>query len=150
MNLFLPGVPEKHVRDRLSKAGGHELDSGKFASPDSSAALAVNTFGWFIERPQLLPALPGIKPSAWTPSSVEVEYCARFPWSGGRHPWLDAFIGTDAGVIGVESKRYEPFRDQKTVAFSSAYSRPVWGKGNASLGIHEGCTDHWRRDLSIS
>jgi hypothetical protein len=128
MSLFLPGVPEKHVRDRLSKAGGNELDSGKFASPESSAALAVNTFGWFVERPHLLPVLPGMPLEEWMPSSVEVEYCARFPWSGGRHPWLDAFVETEHRVIGIESKRYEPFRDQKTVAFSSAYSRPVWGK----------------------
>jgi hypothetical protein len=34
---------------------------------------------------------------------------------------------TPTHVIGVESKRFEPFRDTKKVALSSAYDRPVWG-----------------------
>jgi hypothetical protein len=55
---FLPGVPAVHVLERLSKAGGNEVASGKFASLESSAALAVNTFGWFVDRPELLPAFP--------------------------------------------------------------------------------------------
>jgi len=56
--LFLPGVPEHLVRQALDRAGGNELASGKFANPESSAALAANGFGWFIERPALLPAFP--------------------------------------------------------------------------------------------
>src|SRR5688500_7232141 len=75
---FLAGVPAEHVLDRLDKAGGDEVGSRKFISPDSSAALSVNTFGWFIGRPALLPALPGMK-SGISPLLVEVEYCARFP-----------------------------------------------------------------------
>ena len=39
---FLPGVAVQHVLDRLAKAGGNEVESGKLASPESSAALAVN------------------------------------------------------------------------------------------------------------
>jgi hypothetical protein len=31
-------------------------------------------------------ALPGLDSFDWPPISVDVEYCARFPWSGGRHP----------------------------------------------------------------
>lgn len=112
----------------LSRAAGNELESGKFSSPESSAALAVNTFGWFIDRPELLPSFPSA-PHWECPRSVEVEYCARFPWAGGRHPWLDAAIETDSKLIGVESKRYEPFRDRKAVELSSAYDRPVWGSG---------------------
>lgn len=112
---------------RLAAAGGNELASGKLHSPDSSAALAINAFGWFINRPALLPAFPNLACKGWPPIRVEVEYCARFPWSGGRPPWLDACVETDSCVIGVESKRYEPFRDRKQVAFSAAYSRPVWG-----------------------
>jgi hypothetical protein len=42
-----------------------------------------------------------------------LEYCARFPWSGGRHPWLDALAETPETIIGVESKRFEPYRDIK-------------------------------------
>jgi hypothetical protein len=58
---------------------------------------------------------------------VDVECCARFPWSGGRHPWLDAVIETPTALIGVESKRYEPFSDTKSVSLSDAYDRDVWG-----------------------
>lgn len=123
---FLPGVPVAHVSARLAAAGGDEIGSGKFTHPESSAALAVNTFGWFIERPTDLPPLPGTG-ELGTPVRVEVEYCARLPWSGGRHPWLDAVVITETHLIGVESKRFEPFRDRKAVSLSSAYDRPVWG-----------------------
>ena len=124
---FLPGVPHAYVLERLEKASGHELTSGKFWSRDSSAALAVNTFGWFIDRPERLPSLQEAQRPSWPPERVEVEYCARFPWQGGSHPWLDACVMTKSDVIGVESKRFEPFRDVKTVSFSDAYDRPVWG-----------------------
>ena len=53
----------------------------------------------------------------------------RFPWRGGRHPWLDAAVETGTHLIGVESKRFEPFRDAKTVNLSDAYDRDVWGHG---------------------
>lgn len=46
---LLPGVFESRVRAILDKAGGNEIASGKFASPQSSAALAVNSFGWFLD-----------------------------------------------------------------------------------------------------
>lgn len=128
MGLFLPGVPEDHIRARMCLAGGNEIDSGKFAHPESSAALAANTFGWFIERPALLPPLPGIE-GAWPAVRVEVEYCARFPWSGGRHPWLDAIVVTETHLAGVESKRFEPFRDRKLVSFSPAFREYDWGSG---------------------
>lgn len=58
---------------------------------------------------------------------VDVEFTARFPWAGGRHPWLDAVVQTQRMLIGIESKRFEPFRDNKSVSLSSAYDRPVWG-----------------------
>jgi hypothetical protein len=127
-SIFLPGVPSAHVLARLAAAGGNEVESGKLASPQSSAALAVNTFGWFVERPQALPAFPGIDHMG-PALKVDVEYCARFPWSGGRHPWLDAVVETDRLLIGVESKRFEPYRDRKAVSLAAAYDRPVWGSG---------------------
>lgn len=139
-DLFLPGVPAEHVRLRLEKAGGSEISSGKFLSPESSAALAVNTFGWFVERPALLPPFPGLD-ADFPASKVEVEYCARFPWSGGRHPWLDAVVETPRCLIGVESKRFEPYRDKKTVALSKAYDRPVWGE---RMGSYEAMRDDLR------
>lgn len=123
---FLPGVPVEHVLDRFAAAGGNEIGSGKFQSPESSAALAVNCFGWFISRPSRFPSLPGIDTSD-TVEMVDVEFTARFPWAGGRHPWLDAVVQTPKMLIGIESKRFEPFRDNKSVSLSSAYDRPVWG-----------------------
>jgi hypothetical protein len=60
---------------------------------------------------------------------VDVEYCARFPWSGGRHPWLDAVVETAAHLIGVESKRFEPYRGQKRVSLAASYDRKAWGEG---------------------
>ena len=128
MNLprFLSGVPVDHVRARLAKAGSKEIESGKFSSPQSSAALAVNCVAWFMPHPERLPSLPGLA-EAGKPELVDIEFCARFPWSGGRHPWLDAVVQTPTTLIGVESKRFEPFRDAKTVNLSAAYDRPVWG-----------------------
>ena len=123
---FLPGVPTHHVLRRLAIAGGKEVESGKFSSLESSAALAVNSFGWFVERPNKFPALPGLD-GLDSVEMVDVEFTARFPWPGGRHPWLDAVVQTQSKLIGIESKRFEPFRDQKTVSLSSAYDRAVWG-----------------------
>ena len=123
---FLPGVPVDYVLQRFALAGGNEVESGKLASPESSAALAANCFAWFAHRPHLLPPFPGLD-AAYPPLSVDIEYNARFPWSGGRHPWLDAMITTPAEVIGVESKRFEPFRGAKRASLSEAYDRPVWG-----------------------
>lgn len=123
---FLPGVPSSHLLARLTKAGGKEIETGKLSSPESSAALAVNCFGWFIERPEQLPALKGLE-TAGVAEWIEVEFCARFPWAGGRHPWLDAVVQTGTTFIGIESKRFEPFRDVKSVSLSDAYDKPVWG-----------------------
>lgn len=125
-DFLLPGVPFARVRARLEDAAGNELASGEFASPESSAALAVNCFGWFISRPSRFPSLPGIDIND-TVEMVDVEFTARFPWAGGRHPWLDAIVQTPKMLIGIESKRFEPFRDNKSVSLSSAYDRPVWG-----------------------
>jgi hypothetical protein len=137
---FLPGIPVSHVLGRLAKAGGKEIESGKLASPESSAALAVNCFGFFIERPEQLPPLTGLE-TAGVPELVDVEFCARFPWSGGHHPWLDAVVQTRTLLIGIESKRFEPFRDEKSVNFSLAYDRPVWG---ANMKRYEAMRDRLR------
>ena len=143
---FLPGVPFEHVIARLEQAGGDEVGSGKLQSPESSAALAVNTFGWFIERPRRLPPIPALADLEWPAQTVEIEVCARFPWRGGRHPWLDAMIETSGSLIGVESKRFEPFRDRKHVALSDAYDRPVWGEG---MRPFEALRDRLRAGLSF-
>ena len=124
--MFLPGVPGRQIEEIYNAAPGKEIASGKFDSPESSAALAANTFGFFLNRPGDLPPLPGCGEAEWPATSLYVEKQVRFPWSGGRHPWLDALVVTPSALIGVESKRYEPFR-MKRVSFSQTYSRPVWG-----------------------
>lgn len=124
---FLPNIPEREILDALNAAAGNEVESGKLASPESSSALAVNAFGWFLRRPKALPPLPRLQ-AAWPAREVKLEAEMRFPWSGGRHPWLDALVITDTHLVGIESKRYEPFRPRKKgPGFSDAYDRPVWG-----------------------
>ena len=124
---FLPGVPVEAVMAALRRSPGHELSSGKFDSPESSAALAANAFGWFLNRPQDLAPLPNVPMGQ--PLEVQIEAEMRFPWSGGRHPWLDAAITTATTLVGVESKRYEPFRPKKALVFSEAYDSRDWGPG---------------------
>lgn len=128
--------------DALANAGGNEVESGKLLSPESSAALAVNTFGWFIERPEALPAFPVLADLDWPVERVDVERQMRFPWAGGRHPWLDAAVETETHLIGVESKRFEPFRDAKTGRLSAAYDRDVWGEG---MGPYQALRDTLRQ-----
>lgn len=127
-STFLPGVSEDLIRKALSAAGGNEIDSGKLDSPESSAALAVNASGSFLEGPGDLPAFPPLTDLDWPATRVDVERQMRFPWSGGRHPWLDAAVETPTHLIGVESKRFEPFRDAKSINLSEAYDRNVWGE----------------------
>jgi len=126
MPTFLPDLPEALILERLAASPGNELRSGKLDSPESSAALVANAFGWFLERPGLLPPLPGVPAGA--AASVTLEAEMRFPWRGGRHPWLDVAVATPTTLIGIESKRYEPFRPGKATGFAEVYDRPVWGQ----------------------
>ena len=128
---LLPGIPEHKVRAILARAAGQELASGKFASPQSSSALAVNGFGAFLDAPAALPPFPCLRDLDWPPLRVDIERQMRFPWRGGRHPWLDAAVETRRYLIGIESKRFEPFRDAKQAKLSDAYWRDVWGEGMA-------------------
>ena len=147
--VFLPGVPVDKVLGRLAKAGGNEVESGKLASPESSAALAVNTFGWFAHLPHLLPSFPGLD-AGWPPIAVEVEYCARFPWSGGRHPWLDAFVETPACIIGVEFQAVGALPRQED-GLSVSRLRPAGlGQRHAAIRAGEGSAAHWRRFVRAS
>lgn len=125
---FLHGVPSDLVTAALANAPGNEIASGKLDSPESSAALAVNGFGWFLQRPADLPPFPSMSDLDWPATKVAIEQEMRFPWSGGRHPWLDAAIETPTHLIGVESKRFEPFRSGKQAALSPTYDRDVWGE----------------------
>lgn len=91
----------------------------------------------FGERPELL-SLPSGCLGGHEAQGVELEAQMRFPWSGGLHPWLDVGVQTAERLIGIESKRYEPFRDHKTATFSAAYARPVWGE---AMGPYEAMRD---------
>ena len=54
---------------------------------------------------------------------------------------LDCLVTTPSALIGIESKRYEPFRGKKSASFSEAYWRPVWGD---DLNGYEGVRDTLR------
>ncbi len=126
--IFLPGLPVDLIRAAYLDAPGNEIESGKFGSPESSAALVANTFGLFLGRAADFPPLPGGEAWGWPTLSLQLEAIVRFPWQGGRHPCLDVLIETRAALIGVESKRYEPFRPKgQSTILSDAYWRPVWG-----------------------
>ncbi|WP_050526016.1 PGN_0703 family putative restriction endonuclease [Pseudorhodobacter aquimaris] len=125
---FLPDLPVEKILEALRAAPGNRLKSGKFDSPESSAALSVNAFGWFLERPEAFPVLPGGLGKA---KEVVIEAEMRFPWAGGKHTCLDAAIETDRYLIGVECKRYEPFRPAKKSDFGENFDRKVWGENMA-------------------
>ena len=125
---LLPYLPVEKILACYAAAPGNEIKSGKFLSPESSSALAANVFGLFLESPEELPILPGCRENWWPVESVNLEAIIRFPWSGGRHPCLDVVLQTASAVIGVESKRYEPFRPKNKTELSEAYWRTVWGE----------------------
>jgi hypothetical protein len=130
---LLPHLPTEAILAAFAKAGGGEIKSGKFASLESSAALAANAFGYFLSstgntaRAAEFPVLEQFAFLGLPIQSVWLEKQMRFPWSGGLHPWLDAVVENEQWLVGIESKRYEPFRIKKASGFSDAYSRPVWG-----------------------
>jgi hypothetical protein len=140
-DLFLLGVPASFVRTAYLSAPGNEIASGKFASPESSARLVANAFGLFYEHPAALPALPGTQACGWPAESVKPEAIVRFPWRGGRHPCLDVLVVTADALIGVESKRYEPFRNKNAGEISAAFSSSVWG---GKMAGYECCRDEIR------
>ena len=127
---LLDHLPKDAILARYEAAGGKEISSGKFAHPASSAALVANTFGFFLETPHLLTLPLGLEPGAVV-TAVTLEAGLRFPWSGGRHPWLDVAVESRSQLVAIEAKRYEPFRDRKRPVFSSKYFQPVWGSGMA-------------------
>ena len=125
---FLPEVPGRAIEAIFNAARGNEIASGKFDSPESSAALAANAFGLFLHEAAVeLPPLPGCAREAWPARSLNLEFEIRFAWRGGRHPVLDCVVQTPTALIGIESKRFEPFRSKGRPSLSEAYWRPVWG-----------------------
>ena len=138
---FLPGVPGAEIESILEAAPGDEIGTGKFDSLESSAALAVNAFGFFLRRAPDLPPLPGCEREVWPAISLFIEAGLRFPWRGGHHPVLDCLVETPSALIGIESKRFEPFRSKRPPSLSDAYWRPVWGD---RMGGYERIRDRLR------
>ena len=126
-DICLDGVPAEHIFNRLNSAAGNEIETGKIFSNRSSSALCINAFGWFIDKPELLAPIAGLSDIDWPAISIDVECELRFPWRGGKSPWLDAVIETNQYLIGVESKRYEPYTKSTPAKMSEAYWRDVWG-----------------------
>ena len=140
---FLPGVSGGQVEAAFGAAPGNEIANGKFDNPESSTALAANTFGFFLNRVQELPPLPSCEGKVWPARSLALEARVRFPWRGGRHPVLDCLVATPSALIGIESKRYEPFRAKAAPSLSEAYWRPRWGE---RMSGYAGVRDALRRD----
>ena len=141
IDRFLPGVPGPEIEKIFNDAPGNEIATGKFDSLESSAALVANAFGFFLKRAKDLPPLPGCG-EIWPACSLALEKTVRFPWRGGRHPVLDVLISTSSALIGIESKRFEPFRGKSGTRFSCAYWRKKWGdnmKGYECIrdGLHK-------------
>ena len=140
---FLPGVPGDDIERILDAAPGDEIGRGKFDNPGSSAALAANAFGFFLHRARDMPPLPDCPGVGWPAHWLSIEATVRFPWSGGQHAVLDCLVATPSALIGIESKRFEPFRGHGAAAFSDAYWRPVWGD---RMKGYEGIRDSLREN----
>lgn len=150
IDRWLPGVPGEELEPIIDAAEGHEISKGTFDSPRSSARLAANTFGYFFKRPEDLLPLPGCDDMGWPARSLDIEKEVRFPWRGGKHPWLDSLVTTPSALIGVECKRYEPFggrsRKQRGSEVSEAYWRDVWG---SRMGGYQRIRDKVSRDPNL-
>ena len=124
---FLPGVAADAVLAALARLPGSDFDS-----PDSSSALVANTFGWFLTRPRQLLPLPGVPMGL--PETVELGTEMQLPMRGTRHPRFDAVVTTPTTLVGIVSKRYQPFRPAKAVAFTEPFDARDWGPGMARFG----------------
>jgi hypothetical protein len=115
------------IEAAYAAASGAQIAAGEFLTPQSSTALAANVFGPFFAAPAAMPPIPGLEGVAWPPRQVRPETVLPLPWRGGRHPSLDIAVVTEDAVIGVEARRYEPFRAKARPSLSRVYWRPVWG-----------------------
>lgn len=154
INGIFEYLPHDRIRAAFERSPGNEIASGKLANPESSAALAAITFGFFLNQPSALAPLPGTLHCGWPAESVYLEEPAPFPWAPrGQQPWLDALVETSSHIIGIESKRYEPFRSKPRVKFSDVYSRQVWGDHMGPFedmrdGLSEGLVPFERLDAA--
>ena len=88
-------------------------------------------FGLFFQTVADMPRLPGLAaygaPRTLTPEAIVVSL-AR-----GWHPCLDLLIETDTALIGVESKRYEPFRSKSKTRLSEAMTATSGAIGGTAI-----------------
>ena len=140
---FLPGVPGDQIEAIFNAAPGNEIATGKFDSRESSAALAANAFGFFLDKPHDLPALPGCDFATWPAISMTLEAMLRLPLRSRYHPVLDVLVTTASALIGIESKRFEPFRTKRIKPVSDSYWRPRWGD---QMKGYESIRDRLRRN----
>lgn len=73
--------------------------------------------------------------------------------AGRRHPWLDVLVETPTHLIGVESKRFEPYRSRHVPSFSPAFDRQVWKTGmqpylTMLAALKSKATDLWALDAA--
>ena len=117
---LLPGIDPLRVEADLRGKGGSELE-GKFRAAHSSAALAVNSFGYFLGGEMPLP-IPGFAELQFD------RFEGLFPTGVGRMPpHLDAVAHNDETVVAIESKCLEYFTP-KRAKFASNYFEKIVDK----------------------
>lgn len=112
---LLSDIELNDVEPDLRAGAGDELRM-KFCAVHSSAALAVNSFGYFKQRPQLLRLL-GL--DSFRPPTFERQCPTGL---GGTPPNLDVWLQSDTNVVAVESKLLEYFTP-KVAKYSKSYTR---------------------------
>jgi hypothetical protein len=112
---LVAGVRLEQFESDLRRGDGNELQM-KFCAVHSSAALAVNCFAPFKERPTDLELL-----GQRCQEPVEFERPLRI-FRGGRPPNLDVWADQGTRVVAIESKLLE-YLSPKAPAFSPAYDR---------------------------
>lgn len=70
---LLPGLPAERIRAPYTRVARNEIGTGKFGSPESSAALVANVFGAFLDEAQRLPPLPGTGGDGWPALDVQLD-----------------------------------------------------------------------------
>lgn len=121
---LVSGVRLEQFESDLRQGDGNELH-GKFRAVHSSAALAVNCFAPFKDRPQDLFLLgkQGV---------ARIQFEKQMPIIPGRRPSnLDVWVDRESSAVAIESKLLE-YLEPKKPEFAEAYrametvSEPCW------------------------
>jgi hypothetical protein len=115
---LLPGVERRQFAGDLARGDGRELAS-KLRAVDSSAALVVNSFARFKDRPAdlTLAGLAGFQ-------KLTFERGRPGAARGGRRPPVDLLAEGAGGVVAVEAKCTEPLRPTAP-GFAAAYAERI-------------------------